>query len=124
MRRRRVLRFARPNPHGASMTQPPWLELAWGDLGVAETPGPTHNARVVAYFAAVGHPEVTSDETAWCAAFLGACLERAGVHSTRSLAARSYLGWGEPISEFRSGAVAVLSRTPDPALGHVGFLVG
>ena len=31
------------------MTQPRWLELAWGDLGVAETPGSRHTARVVAY---------------------------------------------------------------------------
>ncbi len=106
------------------MTQPRWLELAWDDLGVAETPGPNHNARVVRYYADVGHPQVTSDETAWCAAFLGSCLERAGIQSTRSLMARSYLGWGEPIGAFRCGAVAVLSRTADPALGHVGFLVG
>lgn len=106
------------------MTQPRWLELAWGDLGVAETPGPAHNARVLAYYADAGHPEVATDETAWCAAFVGACLERAGVPATRSLLARSYLAWGEALDAFRCGAVAVLSRTADPALGHVGFLVG
>lgn len=106
------------------MTQARWLELAWADLGVAETPGAQHNARVVDYYADVGHPYVTDDETAWCAAFLGSCLERAGIRSTRALAARSYLAWGEPLGAFRHGAVAVLSRTADPALGHVGFLVG
>jgi uncharacterized protein (TIGR02594 family) len=106
------------------MTQPRWLELAWADLGVAETPGPDHNARVVTYYADAGHPQVENDETAWCAAFVGACLERAGIPGTRSLLARSYLAWGEPLNAFRYGAVAVLSRTADPALGHVGFLVG
>jgi uncharacterized protein (TIGR02594 family) len=106
------------------MTQPRWLELAWGDLGVAETPGPQHTARVVDYYADIGHSEVLNDETAWCAAFLGACLERSGIPSTSSLMARSYLDWGEPLREFRYGAIAVLSRTTDPALGHVGFLVG
>jgi uncharacterized protein (TIGR02594 family) len=106
------------------MTQPRWLTLAWADLGVAETPGPDHTARVVGYYGDVGHPNVTDDETAWCAAFLGSCLERSGVRSPRSLAARSYLDWGEPVGEFRCGAVAVLSRTADPALGHVGFLIG
>ena len=106
------------------MTQPRWLELAWADLGVAETPGPNQTARVVGYYADVGHAQVKDDETAWCAAFLGSCLERAGIHGTRSLAARSYLAWGEPLDAFRRGAVAVLSRTADPALGHVGFLVG
>jgi lysozyme family protein len=38
--------------------------------------------------------------------------------------ARSYLAWGETLSEPRTGAVAVLSRGSDPSLGHVGFLVG
>src|SRR5262245_50673527 len=106
------------------MTQPRWLELAWVDLGVAETPGSNHTARVLAYYADVGHSHVTDDETAWCSAFLGSCLERAGVPSSRSLMARSYLAWGEPLREFCHGAIAVLSRTADPALGHVGFLVG
>ena len=43
---------------------------------------------------------------------------------TRSLAARSYLGWGVEASAPSFGAVVVLSRGADPALGHVGFLVG
>ena len=106
------------------MPQPSWLALAWADLGVTETPGSEHTARVLAYYADAGHPEIKDDETAWCAAFLGACLERAGLASTRSLMARSYAGWGEPLDEFRPGAIAVLSRTADPTLGHVGFLVG
>jgi uncharacterized protein (TIGR02594 family) len=106
------------------MPQPRWLALAWADLGVAETPGPDHTQRVLAYYAAVGHAEVAGDETAWCAAFLGACLERAGIASTRSLAARSYVDWGEPAPSPRVGAVAVLARGGDPALGHVGFVVG
>jgi uncharacterized protein (TIGR02594 family) len=106
------------------MSQPRWLALAWADLGVAETPGARHTERVLRYYADVGHPEIADDETAWCAAFAGSCLERAGIASTRSLMARSYLAWGEPLDGFRHGAVAVLSRTADPALGHVGFLVG
>jgi uncharacterized protein (TIGR02594 family) len=78
----------------------------------------------VRYYADVGHPEVSNDEVAWCAAFLGACLERAGIGSTRSLLARSYLDWGAPAQEPRYGAIAVLNRGSDPTLGHVGFLVG
>jgi uncharacterized protein (TIGR02594 family) len=106
------------------MSQPRWLELAWGDLGVAEAAGPASNRNVVRYYAEVGHAAVTDDAVAWCAAFLGACLERAGIGSTRSLMARSYLSWGEALTEERHGAVAVLSRGADPSLGHVGFLVG
>jgi uncharacterized protein (TIGR02594 family) len=106
------------------MDQPRWLEFAWGDLGVAEAAGAKSNPNVVRYYAEVGHAAVTDDEVAWCAAFLGACLERAGIRSTRSLMARSYLFWGEALSEPRPGAIAVLSRGFDPRLGHVGFLVG
>ena len=106
------------------MDQPRWLELAWADLGVAEAPGPANNPKVVRYYANSGHPEVGADEVAWCAAFVGACLQRAGVAGTRSLMARSYLDWGQPLEEPRTGAVAVLSRGSDPSLGHVGFLVG
>ena len=106
------------------MDQPRWLELAWADLGVAEAPGAANNPRVVRYYADAGHPEVREDEVAWCAAFVGACLERAGIGSTRSLMARSYLGWGEALDEPRTGAIAILSRGGDPSLGHVGFLVG
>jgi uncharacterized protein (TIGR02594 family) len=107
-----------------TMPQPRWLAPAWEDLGVAETPGPQHTERVLAYYAAVGHAQIADDETAWCAAFLGACLERAGIASTRSLLARSYAEWGEPAPSPRIGAIAVLSRGSDPALGHVGFVVG
>ena len=106
------------------MPQPRWLEHAWDDFGVAEIAGSRDNTRVVRYYADVGHPQVDNDEVAWCAAFLGSCLERAGAGSTRSLLARSYVNWGEPAGEQHYGAIAVLSRTSDPALGHVGFLVG
>jgi uncharacterized protein (TIGR02594 family) len=63
-------------------------------------------------------------DAAWRDAFCGACLERAGMRSTRSLLARSYLGWGDALDEPRMGAVAVFSRGTDPSLGHVGFWLG
>ncbi len=106
------------------MSQPDWLALAWADLGVSETPGPQHTSRVLSYYADVGYPGVADDETAWCTAFLGSCLERAGIPSTRSLLARSYLDWGEPASAPLPGTIAVLSRGNDPSLGHVAFVVG
>lgn len=106
------------------MDQPRWLELAWGELGVAEAPGAANNSKVVRYYADAGHPEVHVDAVAWCAAFVGACLQRTGITGTRSLMARSYLDWGQALEEPRTGAVAVLSRGSDPSLGHVGFLVG
>ena len=106
------------------MNQPRWLAPAWADLGVLEAPGSDNNPKVVAYYADAGHPGVEADAVAWCAAFVGACLQRAGIAGSSSLMARSYLDWGRALDAPRTGAVAVLSRGTDPSLGHVGFLVG
>ncbi len=106
------------------MQQPDWLERAWRELGVREVSGAGDNKRIVAMFSEVGHGAIRDDEVAWCAAFLGACLERAGYRSTRSLMARSYLSWGRELNAASQGGIAVLSRGADPALGHVGFIVG
>ena len=108
------------------MEQPAWLAAAWAELGQREVTGAADNARIRirAFFRDVGQPASLHDEVAWCAAFAGACLERAGHASTRSLMARSYLRWGEALDDGRIGAVAVLSRGGDPAAGHVGFLLG
>ncbi len=105
------------------MQQPSWMAEAWRELGQSELRGPTHNPRIIAMFDQLGHAG-QSDETAWCAAFVGACLERAGIASTRSLRARSYLDWGTPTDDPGSGAIVVLKRGGNPAQGHVGFLVG
>lgn len=106
------------------MRQPDWLVWAWREFGVLEVPGSRNNSRIVEMFEAVGHSAIKDDEVAWCAAFLGACLERSGHASTRSLGARSYLDWGAAVDEPHVGAIAVLSRGSDPALGHVGFVLG
>ena len=106
------------------MSQPPWMPYAWADLGQHEIPGSGTNPRIAEYFRLAGHPEIADDETAWCAAFVGACLEQAGIRCSRSLMARSYLDWGIDAGQPRIGAVTVLARGGDPSLGHVGFLVG
>jgi uncharacterized protein (TIGR02594 family) len=100
------------------------MAAAWAELGAREVPGPAANARIAAFYREVGHPRITGDETPWCAAFLGACLERAGIASTRSLLARSYLRWGSGIATPRLGAIAVFTRGEDPGAGHVGFWLG
>lgn len=106
------------------MTQPAWLSEAWAEFGQAERAGSAHNPRVVKLYKDAGHPSVDNDEVAWCAAFVGACLQRSGITATGSLMARSYATWGKPATEPEYGAIAVLTRTADPALGHVGFVVG
>ncbi len=81
------------------------------------------NPRVDAYFDDVGYPSMT-DETAWCAAFVGAMLKRCGLPHTGKLTARSYLDWGKPVdlSKAQPGDVVVLWRgSPTSWQGHVGL---
>ncbi len=106
------------------MDQPNWLGPAWRELGQAEVRGSRDNPRIMALFRDAGHPGIRHDETAWCAAFVSACLERSGVRSARTLRARAYVEWGDEVRTGRLGAIAVLTRGSNPAFGHVGFLVG
>ena len=106
------------------MNQPLWLAEAWAEFGQCERAGAASNDRVLALYRDAGHDEVRGDEVPWCAAFVGACLKRAGITGTKSLRARSYADWGKPVEDGTIGAVAVFSRGADPALGHVGFVVG
>ena len=81
------------------------------------------NPRVDAYFDDVGYPSMT-DETAWCAAFVGAMLKRCGLPHTGKLTARSYLDWGKPVdlAKAEPGDIVVLWRgSPTSWQGHVGF---
>ena len=106
------------------MVQPSWMAEAWAHLGAREVAGKRHNAKIVEFFNTVGRGEIKRDEVPWCAAFVGACLERAGITSTGSLLARSYLKWGVPVATPRFGAITVFTRGKDPGAGHVGFWLG
>lgn len=100
----------------------PWLFHAYEELGVQETAGPEANARVVEYHA-VTTLHATSDEVPWCASFVGWCLEKVGIRSTKSAAARSYAQWGYELKTPRMGCIVVLQRAGDPTKGHVGFYI-
>lgn len=99
-------------------------EIARGYLGTTEGPGPADNPRILEMYASVGHDWVEHDSVAWCAAFVGHCLERAGIRSTRQLTARSYLAWGVPveIAEAQEGDIGVIPRGRSGWQGHVFFI--
>jgi uncharacterized protein (TIGR02594 family) len=104
------------------MTEPRWMDIARGELGVKEAPGAADNPRVVEYHAATSLHSA-DDETPWCSAFANWCMAQAGLEGTNSAAARSWLKWGEAC-EPKLGAVTVLWRgKPTAATGHVGFFV-
>ncbi len=106
--------------------QPPpsWLLKALSYLNTTEQKGKMTNPEIAGFFKDVGHSTIEDDEVPWCAAFVGAILEREGYASTRSLLARSYLNWGTPLALPKNGAIAVFERGSDPKAGHVGFVMG
>lgn len=107
------------------MSEPKWLALAREEIGLKEVTGGKHNPNIVRMFEEIGQPQFKDDETAWCAAFVGAMLERAGIRSSRSAAARSYMNWGRPIDKPVPGCIVVFWRgKKDGWQGHVGFYVG
>ncbi|CUH59037.1 C40 family peptidase [Thalassobacter stenotrophicus] len=101
------------------------FEIAQGYIGTTEGPGPEDNPAIIEMYASVGHDWVEHDAVAWCAAFVGHCLEKAGLRSTRRLNARSYLDWGIPIdlADAQPGDIVVFSRGSKSWQGHVGFFV-
>jgi uncharacterized protein (TIGR02594 family) len=101
---------------------PRWYELAVAELGTREVPGSGNAPKVVEYYQdAVEQKQ--ADSVPWCAAFVGAMLERAGERGSGSLMARSYLIWGEQDKSPSRGTICVFGRGgPRAATGHVAFL--
>jgi uncharacterized protein (TIGR02594 family) len=98
--------------------------IAQSYIGLSEGPGPADNPAIMDMYASVGHDWVEHDTVAWCAAFVGHCLERAGIRSTRKLTARSYLNWGIPveIADAQQGDICVIPRGRSSWQGHVFFI--
>lgn len=99
---------------------PPWMPYARSQKGVKEIPGRGENPTVVAYFTDAHIPGRWTDDHAWCAAFVGAMLERSGYRSTRSAMARSYERF--VACPMQIGAIGVIPRTDDPRFGHTFFV--
>ncbi len=105
--------------------EPEWLRIAREEmaLGVEEISGVRNCARVLDYHSTTTL-RATDDETPWCSAFVNWCLWKAGIRGTNSARARSWLEFGLRMPEPMPGAIAVLKRGSNPALGHVGFYIG
>ncbi len=112
-----------------SQNEPPWLRVArfYEQIEVREIPGTEANPLIecfLNYTQLRGRKAASSDETAWCSAFVCACMEQAGKRSTRHAMARSWLDWGVKLRDPRVGAVCVLWRGKESsASGHVGLVV-
>lgn len=99
----------------------PWMVEAKAMIGTKEIQGLIHEPKIVSWWARIFRRGIKSDETPWCAAFVGAMLEGVGVQSTRFESARSYATWGVSLTRPVYGAIVVMERKGG---GHVGFCAG
>lgn len=112
--------------HAEKHNWPLWLLIAWSQRNTREIKGVGHHPNVTLSAVMIGRPDITDDETAWCATWVGGCLERSGIKSTGSAMAKSYLKFGRGLSsdeQIPAGAIGVQNRTNNPAFGHVGFVL-
>lgn len=123
-------------------TAPDYLKDAMKDLGLQEWVmkggRKVSNPVVERYIAKVIGHTADAIDTPWCAGWVGAKLEYNNIASTKSLAARSYLRFGETVWSNKTndlsdmqqlaqeGDIVVLmrGRSDDGIKGHVGFLLG
>lgn len=107
-------------PH-TEPAEPLWLRHARDEIGLKEIHGAEHSADILQYWKDIKRGGIKDDETAWCAAFVGAMLERCGIKSTRFESAKSYLEWGTLLANPVVGCIVIFTREGG---GHVGFAVG
>ncbi|MGL4309161.1 MAG: TIGR02594 family protein [Paracoccaceae bacterium] len=97
------------------------FQLAGKQIGLTER---DQRAAIQDYLT-TGGANLDPATTAWCAAFVNATLEQTGVKGTGSNMARSFLDWGQEVSDPQRGDLAVFSRgDPNGPYGHVGFFDG
>ncbi len=117
---------SRPQLHAQPVIVPPWMPVAFGEVGVLEDTRPGKSAARISEYHSVTRAGVSTDDVPWCASFVSWCLECAGVPSTRSKTAASYGSWGEPCFNPVFGCVVLFGRGDRDAVGsgHVAFNVG
>lgn len=97
------------------------LSLAASQLGFNER---DQQAAIQDYLT-TGGANLDPAVTAWCAAFVNATLQQTGIQGTGSNMARSFMDWGQPVTQPQEGDLAVFSRgDPSGPYGHVGFFKG
>jgi uncharacterized protein (TIGR02594 family) len=112
------------NPRIVHADDPAYLKAAFSKLGLSEIAGPENEPQVLVMYKVSGHPEISDDETAWCAAFVGWCLWKGGLPNTGSLMAKSYAKYGTDCDLGETvprGAILVWTRQGG---GHVNFCLG
>ena len=80
-------------------------------------------AAVIQKYLKDGGVGLNPKELAWCAAAMNASLAQVGLPGTGSQMARSFLKYGQPVTEPQHGDIVVFQRGgPNSNLGHVGYV--
>jgi uncharacterized protein (TIGR02594 family) len=89
-----------------------------------ERPGADHHPAIQWWLELARFGRGAADETPWCSAFVNFIAWQMDLPRTNSARARSWLEVGEQIrieDAVKGNDIVVLSRTGNPAAGHVGF---
>lgn len=105
----------------ALVSELPWIAEGRKLIGLTEFAGSANNPEIVQMWKDIKRGGIKDDKTPWCAAFVGACIERVGIRSSRFESAKSYMDWGHALEKPYYGCIAVFTRNGG---GHVGFVVG
>lgn len=98
------------------MTPYEYAKKEWS-TGIKETIGKENNPRIV-WYASFTTLKATDDETPWCSSFMCAMAFLAGLQSTKSAAAISWMNYGID-GDGSVGDIAVLKRAGGY---HVAFI--
>lgn len=109
----------------ADTGEPKWLTLARSYVGIKEVPGAGSNKKIEDFFKDSGFPGY-KDDTAWCAAFVGAVMARSGYPKLGSLSAKDGgRKYGKALDKPKVGCIVVMWRgNPNSWQGHIGFVTG
>lgn len=102
-------------------SEPEWLRIARGHLGLAEIPG-RETAPTIRRWLLDLKAWWSDDEAPWCGVALAAWMRAAGLTVPAAwYRAKSWASWGIPLGRPAPGAVVVFERSGG---GHVGLIVG
>jgi uncharacterized protein (TIGR02594 family) len=111
-----------PTPPPLPADAPPWMKVAYKELGQAEISGVEENARITEYFATVaGTNTYREDGDDWASAFVEWSLQHAGKTGPKNMKPSAWLTWGQPLETPQFGAIVILDFSGHE---HVGFFFG
>lgn len=113
------------SPENVTYSKTPF-EFAQAWLGYSEE-NQRHNRVLSAAMKEYAGININPAQTPWCSAFANTVLNAFGYEGTGKLNARSWLNWGQEVSELgdaQEGDLVVFKRGNNPNQGHVGFYAG